>query len=258
MKYDMIKQAAFLERPNRFTAWVELEGERRPCHVKNTGRCRELLVPGAAVYVQYAGNPDRKTQYDLIGVKKGETMINMDSQAPNKVVGEWLAAGGLFSDLTALRPETKYGTSRFDFYIEAEGKRIFMEVKGVTLEEDGVCAFPDAPTQRGAKHLRGLAEAAGQGYGAYVLFVIQMEGVRSLHPNEATDPEFARALRQAAQAGVEVLARSCAVTPQSMTITKPVPVELGCLPSGNNLPLETADIQMPFSFGKISTKPIDF
>lgn len=226
MKYDMIKQAAFLERPNRFTAWVELEGERRLCHVKNTGRCRELLVPGAAVYVQYAGNPDRKTQYDLIGVKKGETMINMDSQAPNKVVGEWLAAGGLFSDLTALRPETKYGTSRFDFYIEAKGKRIFMEVKGVTLEEGGIARFPDAPTERGIKHIRELEECCRNGYEAYLLFVVQMKGVSCLEPNDRTHPAFGEALRRAKGSGVHILAYDCKVTEDSIRIDREVKVRL--------------------------------
>lgn len=257
MRYQAVKKGRFLARPNRFIAHVEVDGHTEVCHVKNTGRCRELLLPGVPVYLEHSANPARKTKYDLIAVEKGDLLINMDAQAPNAAAGEWLLGGGL-GPIENLRPETVHGDSRFDFSFTRGGKQCFLEVKGVTLEEDGVCAFPDAPTQRGAKHLRGLAEAAEQGYGAYVLFVIQMEGVRSLHPNEATDPEFARALRQAAQAGVEVLARSCAVTPQSMTITKPVPVELGCLPSGNNLPLETADIQMPFSFGKISTKPIDF
>ena len=257
MEYVNMIPGIFLDRPNRFIAHVELEGIVQTVHVKNTGRCRELLPRGARVYCQRSSNPSRKTGFDLIAVEKAGRLINMDAQAPNAAAGEWLLGGGL-GPIENLRPETVHGDSRFDFSFTRGGKQCFLEVKGVTLEEGGVCAFPDAPTQRGAKHLRGLAEAAEQGYGAYVLFVIQMEGVRSLHPNEATDPEFARALRQATQAGVEVLARSCAVTPQSMTITKPVPVELGCLPSGNNLPLETADIQMPFSFGKISTKPIDF
>ncbi len=257
MEYINMIPGIFLDRPNRFIAHVELEGVVQTVHVKNTGRCRELLPRGARVYCQRSDNPSRKTGFDLIAVEKAGRLINMDAQAPNAAAGEWLLGGGL-GPIENLRPETVHGDSRFDFSFTRAGKQCFLEVKGVTLEEDGVCAFPDAPTQRGAKHLRGLAEAAEQGYGAYVLFVIQMEGVRSLHPNEATDPGFAQALRQAAQAGVEVLARSCAVTPQSMTITKSVPVELGCLPSGNNLPLETADIQMPSSFGKISTKPIDF
>ncbi len=215
----------FRSRPNRFIAHVEIGGEMQVVHVKNTGRCRELLVPGCRVWCQRADNPARKTQYDLIAVEKGTRLINMDSQAPNRAAGEWLASGGL-GEIDNLRPETTHGDSRFDFSFTRAGNPCFLEVKGVTLEADGVCAFPDAPTQRGAKHLRGLAEAARQGHGAYVLFVIQMEDVKYLHPNDRTDPAFGTALREAAQHGVQVLAVQCRVTPESMEITEFVPVEL--------------------------------
>lgn len=225
MNYSDVVPGRFLDRPNRFVAHVELMGKTETVHVKNTGRCRELLVPGARVYCQHLEHPGRRTKYDLIAVEKNGRLINMDSQAPNAAAGEWLRSGGL-GEVQNLRAETVHADSRFDFSFTLGGRQCFLEVKGVTLEQDGVCAFPDAPTLRGSKHLRGLADAAREGYGAYVLFVIQMENVRFLRPNDATDPDFAAALRQAAAAGVQVLARSCAVTPDSMTITGPVPVEL--------------------------------
>ena len=225
MQYHRILRGTFLARPNRFIAHVELEGKMETVHVKNTGRCRELLVPGAKVYCQRSGNPARKTQFDLIAVVKNGRLINMDSQAPNTAAGEWLRSGGL-GPVENLRAETVHGNSRFDFSFTLEGRQCFLEVKGVTLEHDGICAFPDAPTLRGAKHLRGLAQAAGEGYGAYVLFVIQMEKVRYLHPNDDTDPDFGAALRQASACGVTVLAAECAVTPESMVITQLVPVKL--------------------------------
>ena len=215
----------FQSRPNRFIAMVELNGETEVCHVKNTGRCRELLVPGARVWCQKQDKPQRKTKYDLISVEKNGRIINMDSQAPNAAVKEWLAGGGL-GDVSELKAESKWGTSRFDFSFVKDGRRCFLEVKGVTLENDGVCAFPDAPTVRGARHLQELSELAEQGFGAYVLFVIQMADVRFLHPNDATDPAFGNALRQAALAGVQVLAMDCAVTETVMTLRKPVPVRL--------------------------------
>ena len=215
----------FLARPNRFVAHVKIDGETEICHVKNTGRCRELLPAGAKVWCQESDNPARKTRYDLITVQKGERLINMDSQAPNAAAREWLLAGGL-GEIEDLRPETVHGDSRFDFSFVKDGKRCFLEVKGVTLENEGVCAFPDAPTERGAKHLRGLARAAEEGYGAYVLFVVQMEGVNYLHPNDATDPAFGRALREAAKAGVEILAMDCRVTPGTMFINESLPVVL--------------------------------
>lgn len=224
MQYGKILPARFLSRPNRFVARVEAEGEELVCHVKNTGRCRELLVPGATVWLEESPNPSRKTKFDLIAVEKGDRLINMDAQAPNKVFGEWAAAGGFREGLTLLRPETTYGSSRFDFYWESSKSRGFVEVKGVTLEEDGVVRFPDAPTLRGVKHLDELVKAREAGYEAAVCFVIQMENVRWFAPNDETHPEFGQALRRAAQAGVEILAMDCAVTPQSLTMGKSVPI----------------------------------
>lgn len=226
MQYGKILPARFLSRPNRFVARVEAEGEELVCHVKNTGRCRELLVPGATVWLEESPNPSRKTKFDLIAVEKGERLINMDAQAPNKVFGEWAAAGGFREGLTLLRPETTYGSSRFDFYWESSKSRGFVEVKGVTLEEDGIVRFPDAPTLRGVKHLDELVKAREAGYEAAVCFVIQMENVRWFAPNDETHPEFGQALRRAAQAGVEILAMDCAVTPQSLTMGKSVPIRL--------------------------------
>ena len=226
MQYQKIHPAVFRARPNRFVAQVELAGETVTCHVKNTGRCRELLVPGARVYLEESGNPNRKTKYDLIAVEKGERLINMDAQAPNQVFGEWARAGKWVPDLTLLRPETKYGASRFDFYWEAPGRRGFVEVKGVTLEEDGVVRFPDAPTLRGVKHLEELMAAKKAGYEAAVCFVVQMDRVRWFEPNDVTHPEFGQALRRCAGAGVEVLAVDCAVTPASLNMRKAVEVRL--------------------------------
>ena len=225
MTYENMIPGVFLARPNRFVAHVRIDGETEICHVKNTGRCRELLVPGCTVWCQRSSNPNRKTKFDLIAVQKGDRLINMDSQAPNATAKEWLAGGGL-GDLENLRAETVQGDSRFDFSFVKDGMQCFLEVKGCTLENDGVCAFPDAPTERGAKHLRGLTELARQGCGAYVLFVIQMTDVKSIHPNDATDPAFGAALREAAEGGVQVLAVDCRITPESMTIGDFVPVEL--------------------------------
>lgn len=225
MKYGKMARGVFLARPNRFVAHVQIDGRVEVCHVKNTGRCRELLPAGAEVWCQESDNPLRKTKFDLITVRKGERLINMDSQAPNAAAREWLQAGGL-GEISELRPETVHGDSRFDFSFVKDGRRCFLEVKGVTLENDGVCAFPDAPTERGSKHLRGLARAAEGGFGAYVLFVVQMENVRYLHPNDATDPEFGKTLREAAEAGVEILAMDCKVTPETMVINESLPVVL--------------------------------
>lgn len=225
MKYTDMIPGIFLARPNRFIAHVEIEGQTEVVHVKNTGRCRELLPVGAAVWCQKSGNPNRKTKYDLITVRKGSRLINMDSQAPNLAAKEWLSSGGL-GTVEKLRAETKHGDSRFDFSFVKDGNICFLEVKGVTLENDGICAFPDAPTERGAKHLRGLTDAAKGGYGAYVLFVIQMTDVKYLHPNDSTDPEFGKALREAAANGVQVLAVDCQVTVDEMNIGKFVPVVL--------------------------------
>ena len=225
MKYEHMTPGIFLARPNRFIAHVEIDGQTEVVHVKNTGRCRELLVPGCTVYCQRSGNPSRKTKFDLIAVRKGDRLINMDSQAPNKAAGEWLAAGGL-GEISELRAEVKEGDSRFDFSFVKDGKRCFLEVKGCTLEEDGVCAFPDAPTERGAKHIRGLTELAKAGYGAFILFVIQMADVKYIRPHDETDPEFGRALREAAANGVRVLAMDCAVDVDSMELRLPVLVKL--------------------------------
>ena len=225
MRYSDMVPGVFLSRPNRFIAHVVIDGREEVVHVKNTGRCRELLPAGAEVWCQRAQNPGRKTKFDLITVRKGARLINMDSQAPNAAAREWLENGGLGA-VENLRAETFHGDSRLDFSFTQDGRQCFLEVKGVTLETDGVCAFPDAPTDRGAKHLRGLAEAAKAGFGAYVLFVIQMADVKYLHPNDATDPNFGAALREAAASGVTVLAVDCAVTEDSMAIGKEVPVVL--------------------------------
>ena len=225
MRYGKMVQGTFIARPNRFIAHIEIDGKTEICHVKNTGRCRELLPPGAKVWCLDAESPSRKTRYDLITVQKGERLINMDSQAPNACVKEWLLAGGL-GEIEDLKAEYKHGNSRFDFSFIKDGRRCYLEVKGVTLENDGVCAFPDAPTQRGAKHLRELAELAKAGCGAYVLFVIQMEGVKYLHPNDLTDKPFGDALREAKNAGVEILAYDCKISVDSMKINEIVEVKL--------------------------------
>lgn len=225
MQYRDMTAGRFLARPNRFIAHVEIGGTPQVCHVKNTGRCRELLVPGARVWCQQFDSATRKTKFDLIAVEKGSRLINMDSQAPNAAAKEWLLGGGL-GDIDDLRSEVTHGDSRFDFAFTLDGRQCFLEVKGVTLETDGVCAFPDAPTERGVKHLKGLTRAARDGFGAYVLFVIQMTDVKYLHPNDVTDPAFGAALRDAADAGVQVLAVDCAVTPDSMYIDKPVKIDL--------------------------------
>ena len=226
MKYSNIERAYFKERPNRFIAYVETEEGREICHVKNTGRCKELLTSDAVVYVQRNDNPARKTKLDLIGVEKGDYLINMDSPAPNGAVKEWLQAGNLFSKNAVVYSEKTYGESRFDFYIEDGERKAFMEVKGVTLELDGVCRFPDAPTERGVKHIRELIKCMEDGYEAYILFVIQMSPVKYLEPNDATHKAFGDALREAAKAGVHVMARDCKVTIDSMEIMNEVEVRL--------------------------------
>ena len=225
MHYPNMVPGVFHARPNRFIAHIEINGQTEICHVKNTGRCRELLPTGAKVWCQRSDNPNRKTKYDLITVQKGDRLINMDSQAPNAAAKEWLLSGGL-GEITDLRPETFYGDSRFDFSFQKAGKLCYLEVKGVTLETDGICAFPDAPTQRGAKHLKELTHAAEEGFGAYVLFVIQMADVQYLHPNDETDPAFGAALRHAAENGVNILAMDCTVTHDTMIIRQPVLVKL--------------------------------
>ena len=226
MRYNAIEKARFLSRPNRFIAHVDLDGRTEVCHVKNTGRCRELLLPGAAVYLERSPNPARKTKYDLIAVEKGTLLINMDAQAPNKVFGEWAAAGKFLPGLTLIRPEYTWEDSRFDFLLEDGQGKIFVEVKGVTLEEDGEVRFPDAPTERGVKHLHGLRRAVAQGPRAAVFFVIQMKGPARFRPNDKTHPAFGEALREAAGNGVGVYAYDCLVTPDTLELDAPVEVDL--------------------------------
>ncbi len=227
MKYKNVVEGRFLERPNRFIAKVEIGDSTERVHVKNTGRCRELLLPGAGVFLEKSHSPKRSTAYDLVAVRKGDRIINMDSQAPNRAVGEWLREGTLFPGTKLVQPEKTYGNSRFDFYIETEDDRIFLEVKGVTLEEEGVVRFPDAPSDRAVKHVQELVQARRAGYRAVVLFVVQMEGVRFFTPNRDTHLEFADALCRAAEEGVEVLAYDCHVTPGAMRVNRPVLVVLG-------------------------------
>ena len=223
MRYQAVVPAVFLDRPNRFIAHVSLDGRTETVHVKNTGRCRELLLPGARVILAFADNPARKTKYDLIAVYKGDTLINMDSQAPNAAAAELLPR--LFPGCR-LFPEHTYRHSRFDFYLEQGSRRIFTEVKGVTLERDGEALFPDAPTGRGRRHLEELSAAAQEGYEAYVLVLVQMKGCRSFSPSGETDPLFAAALREAVRRGVQILCYDCTVTPDGMVPDSPVEVKL--------------------------------
>ena len=226
MKYHNVEKAVFLERPNRFIAYVKLHGKRERVHVKNTGRCAELLKEHATVYLEKSEKQDRKTAYDLVAVEKNGRLINMDSQAPNRAVEEWLLTKQLFPDLTFLRPETVYGSSRFDFYLEAGGKKVFLEVKGVTLEQDNVVQFPDAPSERALKHVEELIAAKAEGYEVYVLFVVQMQDVSHFTPNRKTQAAFADALIRAKQAGVHIIAYDCLVEPDGMVINQPVQVVL--------------------------------
>ena len=231
MTYEHVAEATFLSRPNRFIARVLVNGAEETVHVKNTGRCRELLVSGCTVYLARSDKAGRKTKYDLVAVEKqrqgrAPLRINMDSQAPNDAAGEWLPISGLFSDSAVIRREVKFGDSRFDFYVEDGRRKAFVEVKGVTLEENGVALFPDAPTERGVKHLRELCRAVEAGYEAYLLLVIQMKDIRLFRPNAATHPAFADSLREAAGQGVHILAMDCLVTPEGMTVDKPVTVQL--------------------------------
>ena len=227
MRYKQVVPATFLARPNRFVAEVLLpEGETIVCHVKNTGRCRELLVPGCKVWLETATHPARKTGYDLIAVEKGDRLINMDSQAPNRVFGEWVAGSGVFGDVSRIRPEYCYGESRLDFCLETAGGIHLVEVKGVTLESDGNARFPDAPTERGVRHIRELQRAAENGIDATLCFVIQMENARTLRPNDETQPAFGEAMRKAAAAGVRMMAWDCIVTPDGLSIARQVPVLL--------------------------------
>lgn len=225
MKYNEIVEANFIERPNRFIAYVDIAGRRTKVHVKNTGRCRELLRDNATVYLEKSDNPERSTAYDLVAVNKDNRLINMDSNAPNKVVGEWLTAGGLYSDVSLVRPETAFGNSRFDFYVESSsGEKAYIEVKGVTLENDNVAAFPDAPSERALKHVEELIEAHKQGYEAYLIFVVQMNNISHVEPNWRTQPAFGRVLQKARSAGVHLLAYDCLVGRDSLAIGEEVPV----------------------------------
>ena len=226
----MGKKARFLSRPNRFIAYCEVDGAAEVVHVKNTGRCRELLVEGATVYLSISDNPERKTKYDLVAVEKvtdrGAILINMDSQAPNAAAYEWIVSGEIFGKECSVRREVTYGNSRFDLYVENGERRAFVEVKGVTLECDGVASFPDAPTERGIKHLGELVAAINDGYEAYILFVIQMKGIHTFTPNDSTHKAFGDALREAAYAGVKVLAYDCKVEPEEMCIDERIQVVL--------------------------------
>lgn len=230
MKYTEIVPAEFIERPNRFIAYVDLMGVRTKVHVKNTGRCRELLADRARVYLEKNGKESRSTAYDLVAVEKAGRLVNMDSNAPNRVAGEWLEAGGLYKDVSLVRAEKTFGSSRFDFYVEsASGRRAYVEVKGVTLEREGVAAFPDAPSERALKHVEELIEARRQGYEAYLLFVIQMKGVCRVEPNWGTQPAFGEALKLARREGVRLLAYDCLVREDSLEMDDPVPVVLDSL-----------------------------
>lgn len=227
MTYENTMDGVFLSRPNRFIAEVEADGRTIVCHVKNTGRCREILVPGTPVVLARGLGPNRKTEWDLMAAWKGDLLINIDSQAPNKAFAEWAAAGGFLPGITLLQREKTYGNSRFDFYIETnDGGRHFVEVKGVTLEAGGRVLFPDAPTERGVKHVEELISAQQGGYHAHAVFVIQLSPAVSFQPNDATHPAFGQALRKAAKAGVDIRALCCVVTPNSMVIDTPVPVVL--------------------------------
>lgn len=226
MKYKNITKGIFKSRPNRFIANVEIDGKMVVCHVKNTGRCRELLVPDAVVYLEKSDNSNRKTAYDLIAVEKENRMVNMDSQIPNYVVKEWLEKGNIFSKDAKIRPETSFGNSRFDLYVEDKDRKAFIEVKGVTLENEKIAAFPDAPTLRGIKHMLELRECIRAGYEAYLIFVIQMDDIAEFRPNWKTHREFGEALVEAAKAGVQVMAYTCEVTAEEILLKEPVPVNL--------------------------------
>ena len=231
MQYKTILKAVFLSRPNRFIAHVSISGETAVAHVKNTGRCKELLVPGCTVYLSVSDNPERKTKYDLIAAEKiragaSPLLINMDSQIPNDAAAEWLPVSGLFSENAVIRREFTHGDSRVDFYVEDGARKAFIEVKGCTLEDGGVALFPDAPTERGVKHLKHLIRAVSDGYECYVLIVIQMKDVSVFRPNGKTDPAFAQALREAKEAGVKIIAMDCLVQPDEMRIDSPVKTEV--------------------------------
>lgn len=224
MNYDNVIKGEFISRPNRFIAYVKIDGKTEIAHVKNTGRCKELFIPGAALYLQKSNNPARKTKYDVIAVEKGNRIINIDSQIPNKVFEEFLRKSEFLGKIDYIKPECFYKKSRFDFYLESGKRKIFVEVKGVTLEEDNIVRFPDAPTERGVKHLNELSDAVKNGYGAFVIFVVQMSGVDRFEPNRATHPDFADALRNAVENGVKAYAFECDVNFEHITIEKEIKV----------------------------------
>ena len=231
MHYGKVISGKFLVRPNRFIAYVEVAGKQETVHVKNTGRCRELLQPGCIGYLEEGNNPARKTKYDLIVAEKqrpgqAPLLVNMDSQVPNAVAAEWLPKSGLFSENAQIRREVVFGSSRFDLYIEDGERRCFMEVKGVTLEKDGIVSFPDAPTERGVKHLQELTKCVAAGYEAAILFVVQMKEMRLFHPADAIHPEFGTALRDAVANGVQIYVCDCLVTPDTIQIDAQLPIEL--------------------------------
>ncbi len=226
MHYSNIEKGIFLSRPNRFLAHVVVDGKEVICHVKNTGRCKELLIPNCEVYVQHHDNPNRKTEYSLISVQKGNRLVNIDSQAPNIAVKEWLEHNQIIQQIRKIYPEKKYCNSRFDFYLEREERPAYVEVKGVTLEENGVVLFPDAPTERGIKHIYELCQCKKDGFDAYIIFVIQMQNVRYFTSNIKTHPAFGEALQHAKERGVNILAFDCKVTPDSMSISSRIPVHL--------------------------------
>ncbi|SHJ14908.1 sugar fermentation stimulation protein A [Parasporobacterium paucivorans DSM 15970] len=224
MIYNNVISGKFIDRPNRFIANVEVEGISRVCHVKNTGRCKEILLPGTDVFLQHLPSPSRKTSYDLISAYKGNKIINIDSQAPNKIFMEFLQQGKLIPDITHIKPECRHLNSRFDFYVESGDRKMFIEVKGVTLEKNGVMKFPDAPTERGVRHVNELCECIREGFEAYVIFVIQMKGAKYFTPNMDTHPKFGLVLEEAKQQGVKVLAFECEAGDDYIFITDEVPV----------------------------------
>lgn len=230
MKYKNIVRGEFISRPNRFIAKIKIDGKEHTVHVKNTGRCKEILIPGASVYLEKSANPLRKTGYDLVAAEKktknGTILINIDSQIPNLCAAEFLPLSGLFPKDTVIRREVTYGNSRFDIMAESPSGKAFIEVKGVTLEKDGIALFPDAPTERGVKHIKELIRASSEGIDTYIMFIIQMENIKSFSPNEETHPEFAAALREADRAGVKILAYSCFVTENDISVRKPVKIKL--------------------------------
>ena len=225
MKYKNIKSGVFIKRPNRFIAHCEIDDKVEVCHVKNTGRCKELLIPGCRVILEKSDNPNRKTAYDLIAVYKGDVLFNIDSQAPNKVVLEWLQG---FDEIKFIKPECKFENSRFDFYLETENKKVFVEVKGVTLEAGGDFLFPDAPTDRGVRHIEELIKAKKQGYGAGIIFVVQADSVGTFYPNVKTHPQFAEALNKAIENGVFVGAFNCKVEENELCINQRLPLWMEC------------------------------